>query len=326
MTGLVLGVWGCTAVFLTTLALIACTAPAAPLPTQAAQAVLPPPPTPLLLETHTPIPTIIETIPSPAPSPTPIPSPTPCAEGGRVETAVFPSLTAGNMNVRIYLPPCYGIDRFTYPALYMLGGNIHTEAFWDELGLDETAEQLILDHQIPPLIIVMPDGGTVANNTSGGFGSYETVIVNDLIPFIENNYCAATQSEFRAIGGVSRGGYWALEIAFRYSNQFAGVGGHSAALLDIAAGPGINPQFTGLANELGSLRIYLDIGEDDYVIHNIRRLHEDMAANGIDHVWILNEGTHNEAYWAAHLTDYLTWYAAPWSFDRADYKICEPGK
>ena len=255
-------------------------------------------------------------------SPTRPPSPTPCTAVGRVETAVFPSLTAGNMDVRIYLPPCYGGDDHDYPVLYMLPGNIHTAAFWDELGLDETAEQLITSQQIPPIIIIMPDGGAVANNTSGGPGSYETVILNDLLPFMEANYCAATAPGLRAIGGVSRGGYWSLEIAFRHPDQFSAVGGHSAALLDIAAGPYLNPQVTGLSHNLDGLRIYLDIGREDYVIHNIQKLHDDMALNSIAHTWVLNEGEHNEVYWAAHLTEYLIWYAAPWSFNRGSYASC----
>lgn len=208
----------------------------------------------------------------------------------------------------------------------MLSGNIHTEAFWDELGLDETAEQLILDRQIPPLIIIMPNGGTIANNTSGGPGSYESVILNDLVPFIEANYCVEATPESRAIGGVSRGGYWALEIAFRFPDHFASVGGHSAALLDTYAGPEINPQHTGLSNKLGKLRLYLDIGQDDYVIHNVRKLHEGMEEMGVLHTWILNEGEHNEAYWASHLVDYLAWYSAPWPIDNSENGICNLGK
>jgi enterochelin esterase-like enzyme len=243
-----------------------------------------------------------------------------------VETAVFPSLTAGEMNARIYLPPCYGLDGKSYPTLYMLGGNIHTEAFWDDLGLDETAEELIVNQQIPPLIVVMPAGGTIANNTSGGPGSYETVILHDLIPFVEKTYCAAPASEFRAIGGVSRGGYWSLEIAFRHPTQFVSVGGHSAALLDTYAGPDLNPQYTGLTQNLGDLRIYMDIGQNDYVIHNIRVLHEEMEEQNIPHTWVLNEGSHDDAYWAAHLADYLNWYAVPWQLERDYYSACEVQK
>ncbi len=194
----------------------------------------------------------------------------------------------------------------------MLPGNGQTDAIWDTLGLDEAAETGIKNGDLPPLLIVMPDGGWIAHNSSGGPNSYETVITDDLIPFIETTYCAWPAANGRAIGGVSRGGYWALEIAFRHPDQFVSVGGHSASLLDTAAGPNINPQYTGLNNDLGDLRIYLDIGANDGGIVNTRKLHEDMAANNIPHTWVLNEGGHNNTYWSAHLAEYLAWYAIAW--------------
>lgn len=247
-----------------------------------------------------------------------------CRTRGRVETGSLNSALAGDLPYRVYLPPCYGEDGRVYPTLYMLPGNIHTEAIWDELGLDETAENGIIADAWPPLLIVMPAGGRLADNTSGGPGSYETLILNELIPTIEAAYCAWRQPEGRALGGLSRGGYWALEIAFRHPEKFASVGGHSAALLDLYAGPAVNPQQTGLSNDLRELRIYLDIGADDYVIQNVRRLHEEMetAVPPVPHTWVLNEGRHEEAYWAAHLNDYLDWYTAPWQMSRDALPIC----
>jgi enterochelin esterase-like enzyme len=88
----------------------------------------------------------------------------------------------------------------------------------------------------------------------------------------------------------------------------------------------VNPQYTGLSQNLGDLRIYLDIGADDYVINNIRRLHNEMetAVPPIPHTWVLNEGRHEEAYWQAHIPDYLAWYTQPWPIDRDRYPICGP--
>ncbi|MCP5098903.1 MAG: hypothetical protein GY943_25405, partial [Chloroflexi bacterium] len=267
-------------------------------------------------------PTIIATPTiTPTPTQTVTPAPTPCAESGRIETAVLPSTTAGTLNYRVFLPPCYN-ETYVYPTLYMLPGNIHTDAIWDDLGLDETAVTLIQNREIPPLIIVMTDGGWIANNTSGGPGSYETVILNELIPHIEQTYCAWPNGNGRAIGGLSRGGYWALEIAFRHAAQFKSVGGHSAALLDTYAGPDLNPQYTGLLYDLSNLRIYLDIGQDDYVITNIKQLHEDMEATNVNHIWQLNEGIHEDSYWANHTEDYLRWYSAPWEMTRTNYPPC----
>jgi enterochelin esterase-like enzyme len=136
--------------------------------------------------------------------------------------------------------------------------------------------------------------------------------MDDLIPFIETTYCVWPEGNGRAIGGLSRGGYWALEIAFRHPAQFASVGGHSASLLDIAAGPDLNPQYTGLTHNLDNLRIYLDMGENDGGIGNTRKLHEDLTAQEIPHTWVLNPGGHDNAYWMAHLNDYLNWYGAGW--------------
>lgn len=218
-------------------------------------------------------------------------------------------MIAGESRYRIYLPPCYD-EGHRYPTLYMLPGNIHDETIWDEMGLDEAAGQGIAGGILPPMLIVMAEGGYTANNTSGGAGSYETVILDDLIPFIEANYAADPAN--RAIGGLSRGGYWAMAIAFRHPAAFVSVGGHSAALVDCCATADLNPQYTGVNNNLGDLRIYMDAGRDDYLRANLVILHEEMDAMGREHTWVVNDGAHEQAYWEAHLADYLAWYAAGW--------------
>jgi enterochelin esterase-like enzyme len=204
----------------------------------------------------------------------------------------------------------------------MLAGNTYTDAIWDQLGLDEAAEAGIQSGQLPPFIIVMPYSGETARYTSGGPGSYETVILEELTRYIEATYCASPDPALRALGGLSRGGYWALEIAFRHPQAFASVGGHSAALIDEYAKPDINPQYTALSQNLGNLRIYLDIGSEDWLRTNTLQLHADMEAAGIPHTWVLNEGLHEEAYWEQHLDEYLVWYSQPWPKNRADYPLC----
>jgi enterochelin esterase-like enzyme len=239
-----------------------------------------------------------------------------------LESAIGRNAGAATIAYRIYLPPCYGADGRVYPTLYMLPGNIHTDSIWDELGLDETAEGMINSQTLLPLLIVMVDGGPLALNTSGGPASYEGMVIAELIPHIESRYCAWREPAGRAIGGLSRGGYWALEIAFRHAGQFASVGGHSAALVDTFAGPDLNPQQTGLTNDLGNLRIYFDIGSADPYLPQMRRLHEEMEAAGRPHTWQLNDGGHEEAYWAAHTADYLTWYSAGWPRSREKLPGC----
>jgi enterochelin esterase-like enzyme len=100
------------------------------------------------------------------------------------------------------------------------------------------------------------------------------------------------------------------------------VGGHSASLLDVAAGPDLNPQYTALNNNLGDLRIYLDIGRLDGGIANTQKLHEDLTDKGIPHTWMLNDGSHDAAYWTAHLAEYLDWYQQPWPLSGDQYPPC----
>lgn len=288
---------------------------------------IPPSPTPLDI-TLTPLfdfvfPTATATaVPTATPTAVPLP---PCEEPGQLSDGVVTStLTKGaDMAYRIYLPPCYGRDGRSYPTLYMIAGNNQAAGIWDYLGLDEAAEEAMLKGEIPPYLIVMVSSGLLALTTNGGPGSYEQFFMDELIPAIEAEYCAWPDHEGRALGGLSRGGYWSLEIAFRHPDEFAGVGGHSSSLYDYSAGPDVNPQYTGVENNLGDLRVYIDIGEQDIGIYNTRKLHEDMEAAGVAHEWILNPGLHDHPYWRTHVTDYVAWYGSLWSQSRADYPTCD---
>lgn len=328
-----------------TLSLAACRG-AGLIPTPAAPAVAPPAATGLL-STPTPAlaaepatipaatlpptaiqPAVISTATEPPTSPlipSDIPAPTPCAEPGRIEHGNVDSAIAGeSMRYRVYLPPCYAIDGHAYPTLYMFGGNIHDDAIWDTLGLDEDAEAAIAGGDIPPLLIVMPDNGWLANTTTSGPTSYEGFVLDELIPHIEATYCAWPVAAGRAVGGISRGGYWSLMMAFRRPDLFVSVGGHSPALIDSYAGPLEDPVDTGATNDLGELRIWVDIGERDPYLRNAQPLHEVLSAAGVPHEWRVNAGTHDEAYWRANLESYLAWYSDGWRIDRSALPACDP--
>jgi len=271
----------------------------------AAEATVSPPPA------VSPPPTSVVT-PAPAATPT-TPSPTvtatPCTTPGRIEHGTLESAVAGEpMRYRIYLPPCYDDGNRAYPTLYMFGGNVHDDAIWDVLGLDEAAEAAIMAGEIPPLLIVMPDNGWLANTTTSGPKSYEGFVIDELIPHIEATWRARADRDGRAVGGVSRGGYWSLMMAFRRPDLFRSVGAHSPALIDSHAGPAEDPAVTGVTNDLGDLRIWIDIGERDPYLAQARPLHEALSAAGVAHEWVVNPGTHEEAYWRAHLREYLRWY------------------
>ncbi|MGD1996246.1 MAG: alpha/beta hydrolase-fold protein, partial [Anaerolineae bacterium] len=224
------------------------------------------PPTlaPLLTATPTVTPT-----PTARPTPTPTGGPTPaCADSpGRVETESYYShVLEREMTYRIYLPPCYDTDDGPYPVLYLLHGYPYNESHWDWLGADETADEGIHSGIYPPLIIVMPNGDPegLFINTSGGDRSVEGLILNDVIPHIDGAYRTWAAREGRAVGGISRGGVWSLEIGFRNPDLFSVVGAHSAALSVNHPHPLYDPFNLAVEPDVQTLRIYLDAGDEDW--------------------------------------------------------------
>ena len=96
--------------------------------------------------------------------------------------------------------------------------------------------------------------------------SYETVVLDELMPAVERDFCTWNDRDHRAIGGISRGGFWAYEIALRHPDMFGIVGGHSAAFDAGNAPAAFNPLELALNAPFltdANLRMYLDNGADD---------------------------------------------------------------
>src|SRR5690606_8114985 len=153
---------------------------------------------------------------------------------------------------------------------------------WVRLGLPEVLDQAIADGAFPPMIAVMPFGEWIANQNQFDTVSWENVFLTELMPLVESAYRIDARRETRAIGGISRGGFWALEIAFRHPDLFSAVGGHSAFLDPDHAPDDYNPLDLALnAPGLESLRIWLDRGADDYAAPGLELMDERLAQRGI---------------------------------------------
>ena len=288
-------------------------------------------PTPTTLPSATPRPTAT---PVPA-TPTPTTSPTPDATAenagteiiaapvmrpdvqlaGRVaEETFFSTVTEEDEKYRIYLPPGYDETDRRYPALYLFHGWPYDASHWDNLGIDEVADQGIQAGTLPPFIIILPeaDPDGIYVNTAGGERSFEGQVMQDLIPHVESAHRASPSPADRAVGGISRGGVWALEIAFRHPGQFAAVGGHSPALKYNQAPTPFDPFHLIQQPGVEYLRIYLDTGDSDWAQESTRALHQALDERGIDHQFAVHEGGHTDALWAAHLETYLRFYTATW--------------
>ncbi len=252
------------------------------------------------------------------------PESVPCGDQGLAYRSSLPgNVAGGEIAYHVYLPPCYGLDGRAYPVLYLIHGSIQTDSHWLDLGLAKYADAGIRSGRYPAFIAIMPYSGRLGNMTSGGPNSVEGNIAGQLIPTVDDLFCTWPEASGRAIGGISRGGYWALEIAFRHPELFSAVSGHSSHLRLETDPARYNPLATYATADLSNMRIWLDRGQTDFLRSGQDQLHELLTAAGIAHEYRINPGGHSDSYWAQHLPEYLDWHLALWPHDRDAYAPCQ---
>lgn len=216
----------------------------------------------------------------------------------------------------VYLPPCYDHTTADYPVIYLMHGSNDDDGQWLRLGLGEALDTGILSGEIPPVIVVMPGGNWIANeNEFGGDGTtWDDIFLRGIMPLAESQYRVRANRNYRAIGGISRGGFWAYQIGLRHPILFGAVGGHSAFFDLYHAPDAYNPLDLALtAPGLDRMRLWLDRGRDDYAAPGLDIMGERLAQRGLAHTYMIYpEGQHYFTYWAAHIPDYVAFYTAPW--------------
>lgn len=280
-----------------------------------------PTPAPTSFPTETPLPTRTAT---PAPRATLVAQPlstSDCRESGQLVRSKWPSkVFDGPHTYALYLPPCYENEgnRDKYPVIYLFHGWPMDENHWINLGVVGAADRLIHSGELPPFIIVMPRGDTegIYNRTSGGDNSWEGAVVNEIVPYIDRTYRTLRQRDYRAIGGISRGGVWALEIAFRHADLFSSVGAHSAALSVNVAAPDFDPVDLVALAPIDGLRIFIDSGSSDWTRDTSAKMSKALEARHIPHTFTIGQGDHLDSYWSSQVEAYLKFYAAPWKVEK----------
>ena len=284
-----------------------------------------PVPTATVFVTRTSVPTFTPVI---------IPSPTTPAcdeESGQVITVdPFRSETAGeNLRYNVYIPPCYAKTQKRYPYVILLHGSGDTEKQWSDLNLTAALDQGLRLGALPPMILVMPYTGSIGNdNTFPPDPSYETVILDELAPAVERDFCTWSDRSHRAIGGISRGGFWAYSVALRHQDVFGIVGGHSAFFPEDLneVPPAFNPLELALNSALlpdARLRMYLDNGANDIAGVNQELFSSRLSSRAIPHTYVVNPvGEHNNEYWSAHISEYLAFYGRDWPRDTSALPSC----
>lgn len=240
----------------------------------------------------------------------------------------------------IYLPRGYDQNRKkTYPVIYMHDGQNCFEQFAQDSysgswKADEAADQLIASGQMRECLIVavgngggeriaeyLPDyvvfrpnpdpSGNPLKPIRGRAQQTAHYYINEIAPFVENYYRAATEREDRASIGSSMGGLFSTFLAWEYSD-FAK---HHAALSSsfwITEQEGKHATIERLRNgEPRDIRLWLDSGTqttgggDDGLTETIAA-REALSDNGYQlganlRHYVHQDAGHHESAWAERL-------------------------
>ena len=132
---------------------------------------------------------------------------------GNVQQVLFPS--PGSNTIRrafVYTPPGYEKDKSKrYPVLYLQHGWGEDETAWSNQGhANLIMDNMIGEGTIKPFIIVMTYGMTNEVKMGGlknfKIDSFQTVLVDELIPYVDANFRTIANQSHRAMAGLSMGG------------------------------------------------------------------------------------------------------------------------
>ena len=147
---------------------------------------------------------------------------------GFVQQILFPSpSTNTSRRAFVYTPPGYGKDvNKRYPVLYLQHGWGEDETAWSNQGrANLIMDNLIADGKIEPFIIVMTYGMTNEIRFGGlrnfDIKPFQTVLVDELIPYIDSHFNTLADQPHRAMAGLSMGGMETKTITMNKPEVFS---------------------------------------------------------------------------------------------------------
>ncbi|MDR7299289.1 enterochelin esterase-like enzyme [Pelomonas aquatica] len=235
----------------------------------------------------------------------------PGVAAGRVEDLSYASgVTGTQRKASVYLPPGYSAEK-RYPVLYLLhgiGGNQHEWRGY--VRADAVLDNLIADGKSLPMIVVMPNGRALPDDTpppadrvftpehASAFAKFERDLLEFLIPAVDAKYPTLADRGHRAIAGLSMGGGQALNFGLAHLDTFAWVGGFSSAP-NTKPAAALLPDPAGVRRQLALL--YLSCGNKDGLINVSQGVHQALKQHEIPHLWNVDEHGHDRESWAENL-------------------------
>ena len=219
----------------------------------------------------------------------------------------------------VYLPSGYAQHpKRRYSVLYLLHGFPGRPlAFIETVQMGIVEDALTARGRAQPLILVMPFGstGTFTDeewvNGAGAGNGWTSFVARDLVRYVDSHYRTIRSARGRAIGGLSEGGFGAVNIALHYPGEFSVVESwsgymqpdklHSVFGARLQLLPRNDPPVLvrRVAPVLRSERTYFWFysGSEDRLRSQNARFAAELAQLGLPHRYRRVYGGHNWALW-----------------------------
>ncbi len=237
----------------------------------------------------------------------------------------------------VYLPPDYEASQRSYPVLYLLHGGGDDQTGWIQFGeVLHIADRAIAEGRATPMVIVMPDA---SGERRGYFNDvtnqwrYEDFFFDELMPHVEQRFRIKGEKRYRAVSGLSMGGGGTFMYALHRPDLFS-----SAAPLSASTGSRSIEAFRSRLERLGrnapdiseadleayvqrhsaiwlienlpaedllSVRWYIDCGDDDFLYEGNALAHIALRQRDVPHEYRVRDGGHTWTYWRESLPDVL---------------------
>jgi enterochelin esterase-like enzyme len=221
--------------------------------------------------------------------------------------------------VDVYLPPGYATHPGRrYPVFYLLHGFPgRPGAFLQTVRAGVVEDVLLARGRIRPLILVMPFGSTGAftdkewaDGVRPGEG-WETFVTRDVVRAIDARFRTIPNGAERALGGLSEGGYAALNIGLHHPGDFRvleswsgyeraddvpSIFGHDRALLDWNS-PELRLKSVAPVLRASETFVWMYSGSDDRLRPQNVSFAGQLARAHVTHRFLTVRGGHNWALW-----------------------------
>lgn len=213
----------------------------------------------------------------------------------------------------VYTPASYEKGKGKYPVMYLQHGMAENETGWSNQGkMQYILDNLIAQGKAKEMIVVMDNG-----NCDYGFGSkkgenmmefgasFEKVLLQDIIPFIDSTFRTKADRKNRAMSGLSWGGKQTLDVTTAHLDKFAYIGTYSGAIFGVDIMKFNNGVFAD-AKTFNDQVKYFFMGCGTEENFGTEKMTESLKEAGINVTYFESQGTaHEWTTWRRCLAEFV---------------------